>query len=247
MDITPELAATLPLEDTGPDRRMEGYSMHVEGIQAENRMKHTTPHERELPHKVTEDIWMWSIYNEDKDIHFNGYIIRLEDSCIIVDPPSANELLFDAIRAITVNHPVRLVVITNRDHERESLAFKLQYDVPVAAPELDAPLLEANPDQMLHDGDMLPGGIRVVHLPNQKSPGEIALYIESRKMLFLGDALWGKPMHHLTMLPDDKYVDKAKAREGLQRLLKLNVQTVLPCDGEPVMQNAQSLIADAIK
>jgi glyoxylase-like metal-dependent hydrolase (beta-lactamase superfamily II) len=221
--------------------------MHVEGVQAENRMRHTTPHERELPHKVTDDVWMWSIYNEEKDIHFNGYIVRLEDSCLIVDPPSANELLFDAIRAITVAHPVRLIVITNRDHERESHAFKVHFDVPVAVPEPDAGLLSTPPDQMLNDGDLLPGNIRLIHLPDQKSPGESALYIEARKILILGDALWGKPMHHLTMLADDKYADKAKAKEGLRRLLTLDVQTVLPCDGEPVLQNAQSLIADALQ
>jgi glyoxylase-like metal-dependent hydrolase (beta-lactamase superfamily II) len=221
--------------------------MHVEGIQAENRLKHTTPHERELPHKVIDNIWMWSTYDEDKDIHFNGYILRLEDGCIIVDPPSANELLFEGIRAITVSHPVKLIVITNRDHERESLAFKLEYDTPIAAPEADAPLLQASPDQLLKDGDMLPGNIRVIHLPDQKSPGESALYLEDKQILILGDALWGKPMHHLTMLADEKYADKSKAKEGLKRLLEPDVKYVLPCDGEPVMQNARSLIADAIQ
>ncbi len=205
---------------------------------------HDALHERNFPHKVMDGIWMWSVFSEEKEMHFNGYLIQTADqAAFIVDPPCAGS---DVLPGFTPLPPPQFIVITNRDHERAAEEFGKHFEIPVLTPEDDAPLMTLKPDGLMRDGDVLPGGWQVIHLPHQKSPGESALYLPERQILILGDALIGKPLQHLSMLPDDKYCDKAKAAEGLQRLRAFKVKTVLPGDGDPIMLNAESLIADAL-
>jgi glyoxylase-like metal-dependent hydrolase (beta-lactamase superfamily II) len=205
-------------------------------------MEPITPiQQRELPHPILENIWMWSIFSEEKQLYFNGYALKSPQGVVIIDPPSAGEAIFAEITR--VGSPV-LVIITNRDHERESNAFHKHFHIPVAAPALDAPLLEKAPEIIFQDGEMLQDSLQVIHLPHQKSPGESALYLSTQKLLFLGDALIGKPTGQLQMLPSEKYADCAKAREGLNRLPEktLEIDSLLLGDGEPILNNGQAAL-----
>lgn len=201
-------------------------------------------HERSFPHKVTDGIWMWSVFSEEKEIDFNGYLVQTgENEAFIVDPPCAGDEVLESFGPLP---KPQLIVITNRDHERKAQEFKEAFRIPVTAPKEDAPLMDIPVDKVFEDGDSLPGGWQVIHLENQKSPGESALYHAERRILILGDALIGKPYQRLSLLPDDKYESKAAAIEGLKRLLPLDVKIVLPGDGDPIMLNAASLLADAL-
>ena len=93
------------------------------------------------------------------------------------------------------------------------------------------------------DGELLPGGIWVIQLKDQKSPGESALFIQQGKgVLIVGDALIGKPAGFVRMLPDEKYVDVTKAREGLRRLLKYNFDSLLVGDGVSILTGAKQAV-----
>jgi glyoxylase-like metal-dependent hydrolase (beta-lactamase superfamily II) len=206
---------------------------------------HLTLHERNFPHCVTEGVWMWSVYSEEKALDFNGYLIQTgPNESIIVDPPCAGPEVLDGMTPLP---DPRLIIITNRDHERAAADFKQRFGIPVAAPELDAPLMEIHPDRTYRDGEGFSGGWRAIHLENQKSPGESALYNPDRKLLVLGDVLIGKPFQQLSMLPDDKYADPQAALRGLQRLAGLDVEGVLVCDGDPVFRCAADMLQDAIR
>lgn len=197
--------------------------------------------QRELPHLIMDDVWMWSAFSQEKGLYFNGFALYTSDGIVIIDPPSADEGVLNAIEPLG---PVALVIVTNRDHERESDAFRRHFKAPVAAHQLDAPLMETPPEQTFQDGQILPDGLQVIHLSQQKSPGESALYQPDRKILILGDALLGKPAGQFSMLPEDKYADKSKALEGLKRLqtLQLPIQTILVGDGEPILSNAETAL-----
>jgi glyoxylase-like metal-dependent hydrolase (beta-lactamase superfamily II) len=138
------------------------------------------------------------------------------------------------------------IVLTNRDHERSAQQFKDAFRIPVYIHQQDAPLVSIAVDRAFQGGDLLPGGWQVIHLENQKSPGESALYNAETRILILGDALIGKPFQHLSMLPDEKYASKQEAVEGLKGLLVLDVKAVLPGDGDPVMLDASRLLSDAL-
>lgn len=124
---------------------------------------------RELPHPVGPHLWMWSVFSAEKGLFFNGYALHCDDGLILIDPPSAADRVINAL--VTLGLPSR-ILLTNRDHLRESLALRQRFGIPLAVHVLDAPLLEVAADEAFTDGDLLPGGLRVIHLPDQKSRGK---------------------------------------------------------------------------
>ncbi|QDU64179.1 putative metallo-hydrolase YflN [Planctomycetes bacterium Pan216] len=83
-------------------------------------------------------------------------------------------------------------------------------------------------DHELADGDELPfwGGLRVIHLPGH-TPGHVAFYSESKRILFLGDAAlvaFGRASFPLPIFN----VDGAQLRETICRVVDLKVNWVYP-------------------
>jgi len=187
------------------------------------------------------DIWIWSVFSEEKGFYFNGYTVQTPNGLLIIDPPSATEDVLEALHQI--GEPT-LVVVTNRDHERTSHLFRQHFHIPVIAHELDAPLLVEKPERTFKAGDDIVGGFQVVHLDHQKSPGESALYSKSKGLLIMGDALIGHPAGALSMLPAEKYADPQRAYESLKQLADLHpgLSTLLTGDGEPILENAQDAL-----
>ena len=97
-------------------------------------------------------------------------------------------------------------------------------------------------DHNFGDGDMLAGFLKAVIIPDNKSSGETALYWKEKKILFLGDALIGKPPGEVSLLPPEKYADIEKARSGIKVLDPLNFNSVLMGDGEPVLTGGKKAI-----
>jgi glyoxylase-like metal-dependent hydrolase (beta-lactamase superfamily II) len=185
-------------------------------------------------------IWQWSWFSEDKKLDFNGLFLTVGEHRILVDPPPMTaEDLAQAKRGGAIDY----ILITNRDHERETPAFQKEFNCQVWLPETDAPLMAVKATRTYKDGELLAGGIWAVHLKDQKSPGECALFIQQGKgILIVGDALIGKPPGSVAMLPADRFADPARAREGLKRLLKYNFDTLLVGDGASIMTGAKPVV-----
>jgi glyoxylase-like metal-dependent hydrolase (beta-lactamase superfamily II) len=108
--------------------------------------------------------------------------------------------------------------------------------------------MDLTPTKTFKDGELLVGGIWVIQLKDQKSPGESALFIQQRKgVLILGDALIGKPAGALSMLPAEKYADSQKAKDGLRRLLKYQFDSVLVGDGASIITGAKPIMEQALE
>jgi glyoxylase-like metal-dependent hydrolase (beta-lactamase superfamily II) len=115
-------------------------------------------------------------------------------------------------------------------------------------PEADAPQMDVKPEKTFKDGELLPGGIWVVHLQDQKSPGECALFLQQGKgVMIVGDALIGKPAGAVALLAAEKYADVEKAREGLRRLLKYQFDTLLMGDGQSIMSGAKPVVEASLQ
>ena len=143
---------------------------------------------------------------------------------------------------------VDYILITNRDHEREADRYKKEFGCQVMVPQEDANEMSVQADKTYVDGELLPGGIWAVHLSDQKSPGECALFIQQGKgLLIVGDALIGKPAGSVSLLPPEKYADITKAREGLRRLLKYNFDTLLVGDGASIVTGAKAIVEQALQ
>lgn len=190
-------------------------------------------------------IWQWSWFSEEKQLDFNGLFLKVGENGVLVDPPP---LTPEDITQIRREGPVDYIVITNRDHERESAMYQEEFRCQVFVPEADAPQMAIKADRTYKDRDMLPGGIWVVHLKDQKSPGESALFIhQGKNIMIVGDALIGKSPGTLTMLDADKYPDVAKAHEGLRRLLSYYFDTILVGDGYSIMTGARQVVEQALQ
>lgn len=207
--------------------------------------------QRELLNPISDNIWMWSVFSEEKELFFNGYALQSAKGLILVDPPSAGEALFHELCQIA---PPIEIVLTNRDHERESHALRMHFRIPVSVHEKDAPLLFNAPDKTFRDRDFLSDGLRVVHLAHQKSPGECAFYFPEGLSLIVGDAVIGKPKGQLSMLPPDKYENLELAVKGLKagftEYLKESrdpFDRLLVGDGEPFLENGEAVLNDFLQ
>ena len=183
--------------------------------------------------QVLPGMWQWSWFSEEKQLDFNGLFLMVGEHKILVDPPP---MTAGASTFIRRNGPVDYVVVTNRDHAREAASCQAEFKCQLQIPDADAAQMELTPTRTYKDGELLPGGIWVIHLKDQKSPGESALFIPQRPgVLILGDALIGKPAGAVSMLPAEKYADAAKAKDGLRRLLKYNFESLLVGDGVSIL------------
>lgn len=185
-------------------------------------------------------IWQWSWFSDEKQLDFNGLFLLVGEHRVLVDPPPmASE---DKLQ-IRKSGQLDYILLTNRDHEREAAACQAEFGCQVMVPEADALQMTIKANKTYKDGELLPGGIWAIHLKDQKSPGESALFLQQGKgILILGDALIGKPPGSLAMLPAEKYADPAKAREGLKRLLKYNFETLLAGDGASILTGAKQVL-----
>jgi glyoxylase-like metal-dependent hydrolase (beta-lactamase superfamily II) len=189
--------------------------------------------------------WQWSWFSEEKQLDFNGLFLVVGEHKILIDPPPMGGEDQAFVRR---NGPVDYIIVTNRDHARESGVCQQTFNCQLQVPEADASQMEVKPTKTFRDQELLPGGLWVVHLKDQKSPGESALFIPQGKgVLIVGDALIGKPAGTVSMLPAEKYADSGKAREGLRRLLKYNFDTLLVGDGMSIMSGAKAVVERALQ
>lgn len=185
-------------------------------------------------------IWQWSWFSDEKQLDFNGLFLMVGEHTMLVDPPP---LTADARAVIRRNGPVDYLIVTNRDHVRDAAACQSEFECRLFIPEADAASMELNQAKTYKDGELLPGGIWVIQLKDQKSPGESALFIQQGKgVLIVGDALIGKPAGSVSLLPVEKYVDVVKAKEGLRRLLKYEFDSLLVGDGASILTGGKPAV-----
>lgn len=189
-------------------------------------------------------IWQWSWFSDEKQLDFNGLFLTVGEHKILIDPPP---MTAEASTLIRRNGPVDYIIVTNRDHVREAATNQAEFRCQLHVPEADAPQMDVKPTKTFKDGELLPGGIWVVHLRDQKSPGESALFIQQGKgVMIVGDALIGKPPGSVRMLPSEKYADAANAKEGLRRLLKYTFDSLLVGDGASILTGGRQAVEQAL-
>ena len=187
--------------------------------------------------QILPGMWQWSSFSEEKQLDFNGLFLMVGEHKVLVDPPP---MTAEASTFIRRNGPVDYIIVTNRDHVREAAKYQAEFKCQLQVPDADASQMDLRPTKTFKDGELLPGGLWVIQLKDQKSPGESALFIQQgRGVLIVGDALIGKPAGAVSMLAADKYADATKAKEGLQRLLKYQFESLLVGDGTSILAAAK--------
>lgn len=198
--------------------------------------------------EILQGILTWGGAYPDMPWDLNGFAIKLDDGTILVDPPlptAADSSTLDALK------PIQKIIVTNRDHDREAEESHKRYRSPVVASAYEAGgFVSLMVDETVQDGDLLPGGLRVIHLPG-KSPGEIGLYFEPSRnklsrdvggIVLLGDALIGHPAGFLRFVPEPKLDNPTQLKESLKKLLSLKFEVLLLCDGHSLLKGARQKV-----
>ena len=192
--------------------------------------------------EIVKGVYIWSVFSEEKKLNFNGYFIPTQHPLfgnVVIDPPPVSDL--DLAQMETLGS-VQQILITNRNHIRWSCELREKFNAEIRMNSADAQSEDMISDHNFGDGDMLAGFLKAVVIPDNKSPGETALYWEEKKILFLGDALIGKPPGDVSLLPPEKYADIEKARAGIQVLDLLNFDSLLMGDGDPILTGGKKAI-----
>lgn len=204
--------------------------------------------QRKPMREIIDGIFTWGGAYPDMPWDLNGYAIRLDDGAVLVDPPSPADADWPQLDALK---PIQKIVITNRDHDREARLFHERYRSPVVAGANEVGgFASLKIDETVKDGGLLPGGLRVIELPG-KSPGEIGLYFDPSQnkvsqqvggIVLLGDALIGHPPGQLRFVPEHKLDDALQLKQSLRKLLALDFEVLLLCDGHSLLKGARQKV-----
>ncbi|MEO7040201.1 MAG: cupin domain-containing protein, partial [Candidatus Elarobacter sp.] len=186
---------------------------------------------------VVPGVWSWSRWQADRNLDFNGFFVETPDGNMVVDPVEPDEETLRALR----ERGVATVVITNRDHERETAAIVAATGARTLASALDAPLLAHPVDLTVEPGEKVHGWT-VIGLDGCKTAGEIALYDRARRAAIVGDVVWGTPAGALTFMPDAKLADPPRAVLSMRQLRALAVDHLLVGDGACLFGNAHDVL-----
>ena len=195
--------------------------------------------------EILPGIYQWSWFSQEKGYDFNGHLIVTGAERVMIDPP---QLSAEDGAWLQKLGPIAGIILTNRVHVREAEAYRKQFKTTVLAPVQDAPLMGIKIDRTFKDGDKLPGGIKAIHIPDGKSPGESALFLDrANGVLILGDALIGKPPGRLNLMPPEKYRDPSKAREGIRVLLNYKFDSILLGDGASILTGGKQAVEEFLR
>lgn len=199
--------------------------------------------------EIIPGIFTWGSTYADRPWDLNGYAITLDGGTILVDPPAPADNDGSSLDAVK---PISKIVLTNRDHVRDTEWFRTHWGTAIAAGADEVKqLAPLKIDETVREGDLIGGALRVIDLPG-KSAGEIGLYFDpahhaiSRQMggiLLLGDAIIGNPPGALSLIPEPKLDDPPRLRQSLRKLLDYDFDVLLLCDGQSVLSGAKQKVA----
>ena len=94
--------------------------------------------------RVFDDLYLWSVFNETRQLDFNGHLWVRPEGNVLVDPV--------AMIPSDLEHLERLggaawIALTNADHQREAAFFRQRTGAKVLAHALDADQLSVPVDR----------------------------------------------------------------------------------------------------
>lgn len=186
--------------------------------------------------EIVPDILKWSRLSERHGYDFNGHLLRHPECNLCIDPVEADEADLERLAALGATR----ILLTNRNHARAANQFRARLGARTAIHPQDADYARgqgAEIDDPLEVGDHI-GPLRVVGVPG-KSPGEVALFWEDRRLLIVGDAIIGNPPGQCGVLPEKVMDDPSRLKQSIANLLALDFDKLLVGDGVSILSGAK--------
>jgi glyoxylase-like metal-dependent hydrolase (beta-lactamase superfamily II) len=185
------------------------------------------------------NLWMWSEFNEEKNIDFNGFLWCRDAGNILIDPVplSAHDHAH-----LTSLGGVASILITNSDHIRAAYTIANEFKATLYAPLAEKSSWSGACEHWLSEGDTLFPGIDILEMQGSKTPGELAFILDD-ETLIAGDLVRSHQAGVLMLLPNPKLTDSKAAHSSVLRLTKLQkLQHVLVGDGWCHFHNGRQLL-----
>ena len=181
---------------------------------------------------ITPAIFSWQAYEPAVKCDLSSCAIATPAGLIFVDPIALAE---SALRDLLADFPAAAILLTNGNHTRAAAEFRERLGVKVFAG-ADATGLEIAPDETPADGDLIPGGMRVVTL-HGAGPGEIALLGDG--VVCVGDALIHLDPEGFRLLPAKYCSDAPALPDSLRKLLCYQFDVMTFAHGAPLVGQAR--------
>jgi glyoxylase-like metal-dependent hydrolase (beta-lactamase superfamily II) len=185
--------------------------------------------------EILTGVHIWSELSNERGIAFNGYAVATEHGTVVIDPPDPGESGWALLDTLG---PFEGVYITNRNHSRAAAAFRERYDAPVRIHRSDAEKARVTADETLAGDESVTDEVRIVSVPG-KSPGEIAFHLRRKQALIVGDLVIGATPGVLSTYPDEAIDDREELLQSAEKLLDLEFDALLLCDGDPLLRHGK--------
>ncbi len=193
---------------------------------------------------ICDDLYCWSVFSEMRQVDFNGHLWVRPEGNILIDPVP---MIDSDLKQLDRFGGAAWVIVTNCDHEREAAVVAKRTGAKIVVHQADAEALSVRADRLIVDGEEIVPGLRAIHLPSGKSPGEIALYFPEKRAILSGDLIVGEPIGSLTLLGDEKLDNPAQAALALRKILALPFDALLVGDGHAILHDARQRLVECLQ
>lgn len=177
---------------------------------------------------------VWGGYDATTKVDCCSTAIKTAAGLLVIDPiplsaPAAEEL----------GNP-SAIYLTSGNHQRDSMAWKTRFGIPIFAPEDSK--FEVEADHWVVSGEVTELGARIMALPGGAT-GESALLVDD--VLIFGDAVIH--LDGLAILPAKYCSNPSQLAESLPALLECSFSTICFAHGWPIIRNAKEALTRLIK
>ena len=197
-----------------------------------------------MKHLHRKDLFAWSVFNEERNLDFHSVLWVREGGNVMIDPLPMSEHDHYHLQCLG---GVKYIVITNSDHCRDAAHIAQTMGAAVYGPAAEEDVFPVYCDRWLYDGDSVVPGLTAFELEGSKTPGELALLLESTTLI-CGDLIRCHLAGELCLLPEAKLQDRKQAIQSVKRLAQLpNIQAILTGDGWPIFRHGSEALHQLAK
>jgi glyoxylase-like metal-dependent hydrolase (beta-lactamase superfamily II) len=189
------------------------------------------------------DLYTWSVFNENQDIDFHSIAWIRSGGNVLIDPLP---LSVHDRQHLEQLGGAAWVLITNSDHTRAAEKIADHFRAQLVGPAAERHNFALPCERWLADGETLVSGLMALEMQGSKTPGELALVLEGRTLI-TGDLVRSHRAGWLQILADAKLKDRKAAVASARRLLDLrDIEAVLVGDGWSVFRDGHARLREMV-
>lgn len=204
--------------------------------------------------QIEPGLWRWTGYHEEWNDDVGCVFCETDDGIVLVDPlvpPEDVDRFWDALDRDVERLGGRVhVLVTIFWHTRSTTAMVDRYGARVWAPTTSRAAVARRARAVtdaFRPGDPLPGGIEAFRTARRT---EVVYWLPQQRALVPGDVLVGDGEAGVRMCPESWLPPSTGHRDlaaSLRPLLELPVERILVSHGEPVLRDAKTALAAALR